>query len=72
MFVKKNKRKVIENYGSYRVIKSSLNNKYYVQKKILSNIIFSKWITICIPHQYVEEAQIVALYGERNLIMKNL
>lgn len=72
MFLKKNKRKVVENYGSYRVIKSSLNNKYYVQKKVSSSLIFSKWITIFIPHQYVEEAKVIALYGERNLMMKNL
>lgn len=72
MFKKKHKRKVVENYGSYRVIKSSLNNKYYVQKKRSSNLIFAKWITICIPYRYIEEAKVVALYGERNLMIKNL
>jgi hypothetical protein len=67
MFIRKNKKQVIKNYGNYRVIKSSLNDKYYVQKKVPDKIVFFRWMTICISQKNAESAMVIALVGECKL-----
>lgn len=72
MFKQKNKKNVVKNYGNYRLIKNHINHKYYVKKKVSKNIFNSKWITICIPYDNIENAKIFALFCEDKLLKKQI